>query len=196
MTGAITFADATNKDLTWSGGTYQQKIAIVDDANANTAVFEFKQSTDSGSTWPTLMTIKDNGEVVATKFTGALNGNAATATKATQDGSGNIITDTYVKKAGDTMTGTLVAPIIQTGTAATNYFQSQKFRGEGNASTYYHAVDFGYSGHNQVDFYEYGGVFNFHKHTASAIDEGDTLLGKITTNGWEGNVKGNVTGSF
>ena len=196
MTGAITFADATNKDLTWSGGTYQQKIAIVDDANANTAVFEFKQSTDSGSTWPTLMTIKDDGEVVATKFTGALNGNAATATKASQDGSGNIITDTYVKKAGDTMTGTLVAPIIQTGTAATNYFQSQKFRGQGDASSYQHALDFGYAGHNQWDFYEYGGIFNFHKHTAAAVGEGDTLLGTINSNGWEGNVKGNVTGNL
>lgn len=38
------------------------------------------------------------GELVATKFTGALNGNAATATKATQDGSGNVITSTYAPK--------------------------------------------------------------------------------------------------
>ena len=72
-----------------------------------------------------------------------------------------------VSKSGDTMTGTLVAPIIQTGTASSNYFQSQKFRGEGNADTYYHAVDFGYSGHNSVDFYEYGGAFNFWKNTTS-----------------------------
>ena len=36
-----------------------------------------------------------------------LNGNASSATKATQDGSGNVITSTYVKKAGDTMTGVL-----------------------------------------------------------------------------------------
>lgn len=38
------------------------------------------------------------GEIVATKFTGALNGNAATATKATKDGSGNVITSTYTTK--------------------------------------------------------------------------------------------------
>ena len=43
--------------------------------------------------------------VYATTF----NGNATSATKATQDGSGNVITDTYVKKAGDTMTGRLTA---------------------------------------------------------------------------------------
>jgi len=36
-----------------------------------------------------------------------ITGNAAIATKATQDGSGNTITSTYVKKAGDTMTGAL-----------------------------------------------------------------------------------------
>lgn len=73
--------------------------------------------------------------------------------------------DNKVNKAGDAMTGTLVVPIVQTGTDANNYFQSQKFRGQGDAATYYHAVDFGYSGHNQVDFYEYGGVFNFWKNT-------------------------------
>lgn len=58
--------------------------------------------------------------------------------------------------------------VIETGSASDNYFQSQKFRGEGNASTYYHAVDFGYAGHNSVDFYEYGGVYNFWKNTTSA----------------------------
>ncbi len=76
--------------------------------------------------------------------------------------------DTKVNKSGDTMTGTLVAPIIQTGTSASNYFQSQKFRGQGDASTYYHAVDFGYNNHNQVDFYEYGGIYNFWKNISAA----------------------------
>ena len=37
----------------------------------------------------------------------SITGNAATATKATQDGSGGIITDTYLKKAGDSTTGGL-----------------------------------------------------------------------------------------
>lgn len=61
----------------------------------------------------------------------------------------------------------LAANIIETGTGDNNYFQSRKFRGEGNAATYYHAVDFGFAGHNQVDFYEYGGIWNFWKNTAS-----------------------------
>lgn len=43
-----------------------------------------------------------------TSFYGALSGNASTATKATQDGSGNTITSTYLKKTGaDTMAGAL-----------------------------------------------------------------------------------------
>lgn len=35
---------------------------------------------------------------------------SGTATKATQDGNGNVISDTYLKKAGDTVTGTLNVP--------------------------------------------------------------------------------------
>lgn len=88
--------------------------------------------------------------------------------------------------AGDTMTGALIAPSFQTGSTASNYFQCRKFRGEGDANTYYHAIDFGYANHDQVDFYEYGGVWNFHKHTAAAVGSGDTLVGKISSNGWEG----------
>ena len=93
----------------------------------------------------------------------------------------------YVAKSGDTMTGKLTAPQIETGTADTNYFQSRKFRGEGDASSYYHAIDFGYAGHNQVDFYEYGGLWNFYKNTSST--QGGTLCGTISANGWEGSAK-------
>lgn len=107
------------------------------------------------------------GTVVAPKFTGTLNGNAATASKlasprtlsltgkaagstsfdgsanvtinvtsvnadtaskATQDGAGNVITNTYLKKAGDTATGDLTAP---------NFVGHLK----GNADTATHAND-------------------------------------------------------
>ena len=61
----------------------------------------------------------------------------------------------------------LLAPMIETGIGDNNYFQSKKFRGEGNAATYYHAIDFGFAGHNQVDFYEYGGLWNFWKNQNS-----------------------------
>ena len=49
----------------------------------------------------------NNGDLNAVSFTGALNGNAATATKATQDGNGNTISSTYLPLYGGTMTGNL-----------------------------------------------------------------------------------------
>lgn len=106
---------------------------------------------------------------------------------------GTKISDKYVNVSGDTMTGTLIVPIVQTGTANNNYFQSRKFRGEGGADTYTHAIDFGYAGHNQVDFYEYGGLYQFWKNTSTANTTNAVLLGKITTNGWEGNVVGHAS---
>ena len=65
--------------------------------------------------------------------------------------------------------GSITSPYIATGDTTSSYFQSRKFRGEGNAATYYHAVDFGFAGHNQVDFYEYGGIWNFWKNTDAEI---------------------------
>ena len=95
--------------------------------------------------------------------------------------------------SGGTLTGSLVGTSFQTGEGEANYFQCRKFRGEGNADTYYHAIDFGYAGHDQVDFYEHGGVWNFWKNTSS--DVGGTLVGSIRSTGWNGNVVGNVTGN-
>ena len=54
-----------------------------------------------------------NGDVQATNFRGALVGNATSATKATQDGDGNTISSTYLKKSGGTMTGTLTSRSIE-----------------------------------------------------------------------------------
>ena len=106
------------------------------------------------------------------------------------------ITDTLladkVSKSGDTMTGKLTVPQVETGAGNSNFFQCRKFRGEGDAATYYHAIDFGYAKHDQVDFHEYGGIWNFFKNTSGKAN-GGSLCGKITTNGWEGGAK--LTGS-
>ena len=146
-----------------------------------------------------------------------------TATYAARDGSGNIITDTYVKKSefsgvvksvnniapdsngnvtitvsgggggsgdylpltGGTVTGGITATNFQTGTGATSYFQCRKFRGEGDANSYYHAIDFGYSGHDSVDFYEYDPNWNFYK-CLTGTKSGAVLVGNINGNGWNG----------
>lgn len=117
-------------------------------------------------------------------------------------GSTNPVTSSGVKSAldnklsltGGTLTGDLYAPTFQTGESDSNFFQCKKFRGEGDANTYYHAIDFGYAKHNQVDFYECGGIWNFWKNTAPT--KGGTLVGSIQPNGWNGNVVGNVTGNL
>lgn len=90
-------------------------------------------------------------------------------------------------------TGLFTAPYIATGTDKnhTHYFQSEKFRGEGNADTYYHAIDFGYAGHNQVDFHEYGGIWNFYKNTKGTAADGE-LVASIKPDGFHGDLKGNA----
>ena len=90
-----------------------------------------------------------------------------------------------VSKSGDTMTGKLTVPQVETGDGNSNFFQCRKFRGEGNADTYYHAIDFGYKNHDQVDFHEYGGIWNFYKNQSGKVN-GGVLCGRITSNGWEG----------
>lgn len=98
-------------------------------------------------------------------------------------GSGN-----YLPLTGGTVTGSITAPNFQTGTGAANYFQCRQFRGEGDANTYYHAVDFGYSGHDSVDFYEYDPNWNFYK-CISGQKSGAVLVGNINGNGWNGGAR-------
>lgn len=95
-------------------------------------------------------------------------------------GSGN-----YLPLTGGTVTGGIIAQNFQTGTGESNYFQCRKFRGEGNANSYYHAIDFGYSGHDSVDFYEYDPNWNFYSCT-TGNKSGAVLVGKINSNGWNG----------
>ena len=106
-----------------------------------------------------------------------------------------------VSKSGDTMTGKLDVPAVNdvntdakreiaTGINKDSYFQCRKFRGEGTASTYYHAVDYGYVGHDQVDFHEYGGVWNFLQNTRGKSTTGVQVGSIQSGKGWVGKVNG------
>lgn len=110
------------------------------------------------------------------------NGNV-TVNVGTGGGSGD-----YLPLTGGTVTGGITANNFQTGTGAANYFQCRKFRGEGDANTYYHAVDFGCSGHDSVDFYEYDPNWNFYKCT-SGTKSSAVLVGNINGNGWNGGAR-------
>lgn len=94
----------------------------------------------------------------------------------------------YLPLTGGTVNGGITATNFQTGTEAANYFQCRKFRGEGDANSYYHAIDFGYSGHDGVDFYEYDPNWNFYKCT-TGTKSGAVLVGKINGNGWNGGAR-------
>ena len=78
-----------------------------------------------------------------------------------------VLTDTNQKITGTKTFDVAYANVFATGEGEGNYFQCRKFRGEGDASTYYHALEFGYAGHNQWDFFEYGGIYNFYQNTTS-----------------------------
>lgn len=100
LTGDLNFSSGDS--ITWNSGSWFQRIKTVDDSTNNTPVFILQQSGNSGSTWTDLLTVKDNGQIVANTFVGSLSGNATSATtansatKATQDGAGNVITSKYV----------------------------------------------------------------------------------------------------
>ena len=94
----------------------------------------------------------------------------------------------YLPLTGGTVNGGITATNFQTGTGAANYFQCCKFRGEGDANSYYHAIDFGYSGHDSVDFYEYDPNWNFYK-CLTGTKSGAVLIGNINGNGWNGGAR-------
>ena len=64
--GSLKFTN--NGDVMWNSGSWWQRIKITNDSDANTNVFEFQQSSNSGSSWTSLFTILDNGNVKAKKF--------------------------------------------------------------------------------------------------------------------------------
>lgn len=91
-TGTITTQDTDTKVTNTLNTTAKAYITGTTSATTNTGTQVFDTGVYLGTT---------AGELVAAKFTGALNGNAATAssaTKATQDASGNVITSTYETK--------------------------------------------------------------------------------------------------
>lgn len=136
---------------------------------------------------------KDHWIVAQTNIVGAVTGpNTSTvnAVPTFTNATGKVIKDNPTVTIDDT--GLFTAPYIAMGTDKTHYFQSRKFRGEGNADTYYHAIDFGYSGHNQVDFHEYGGIWNFYENTKGTAADGK-LVASIKPDGFHGNLNGNAT---
>ena len=166
-----------NKDgLTYLWSKIKEKIPTKLSELTNDSGFVTKDHTHDASD------IASGTVPIARGGTGA--SDAATA-RANLGAASESHTHDYIPITGGTATGTITAPSLQTGTDEANYFQTKKMRGEGDADAYYHAVDFGYAGHNMVDFHEYGGTWNFYKNTGGTSETG-TLVGSITPSGWSG----------
>ena len=78
------------------------------------------QSTTNGGAYLKVEGNIQASTMTATTFTGALSGNASSATKATQDGNGNTISSTYLKLAGGTMTGDLTRKVNEIDASLSN----------------------------------------------------------------------------
>lgn len=65
ITGTKTFGSNIQfngtQSIHWNNGTYQQRISITDDSTANTSVFNFQQSTNTGTSWTNILQIYGNG---------------------------------------------------------------------------------------------------------------------------------------
>ena len=159
-----------SSDLYWqqqTNGKWLDQRTILDSANYNSYTPTLTGMGASG-TWD--ISITGNAKTATS---------ADSATKATQDENGNVISSTYLPLSGGVITGDLKVNGYLLGEA--------KSTGATN-----HAILLGHANQNYMNFYETGGLFQFYK----SIGGKNTLLGKITSKGWEGNVVGNVTGNL
>lgn len=164
-TGKIYVDTTTNLTYRWSGTAYVEISPSLALGETSSTAYAGNKGAENAKNIKTILGYFDSDGKAKT---------AISAISAIDDKNGRDITATYVNKtvnsieymAGSlSVAGSVTSPYIETGNTTSSYFQSQRFRGEGNAATYYHAVDFGFAGHNQVDFYEYGGLWNFWKNT-------------------------------
>lgn len=56
-----TFGDGAGFTIEQSGGTYRQRLECIDNSTSGDSVFRFSQSSDNGTTYSTLLDIRDDG---------------------------------------------------------------------------------------------------------------------------------------
>lgn len=159
------------KSKTWSDWK-----TVLDSSNYTSYTVK-KDGTGASGTWGINIT---GNSSTATKWKNARNltiGNTKKSIDGGSDVSWSLSEIGALPLTGGTITGDVVF----------NKYILGESQSTGNIA---HAILLGHQNQNYMNFYEYGGLFQFYK----SVDGVNTLLGKITANGWEGNVVGNLTG--
>lgn len=173
--GTVTFANLPSLSAATEGDMYNVSDQFTTNAN-------FKEG--SGLTIPAganvYKTADGYWDVLAGSPVTGVKGNAESSYR---KGNVNITPEDIgaVNKAGDTMNGNLHL----------NYDLTVLGNLNGQKNSTAHSIILGHNQKDYCDFYEYGGIFNFYKGTKTQ----NTLLGRITENGWEGKVEAtDITG--
>ena len=163
------------KDKAWLNGfisSYNNYLAsyIVNEHRTNewwVGYGEYSNSTNTAPapTWVKLLhsgnytnyTVTKTGSGASGTWGISISGNAATATKATQDGSGNTITSTYLKLSGGTMTGPLI--IKSKITLQNGYIMGY----DTDFDELKHAIWLGNTDTDSMEFFSSGGTFTFYE---------------------------------
>lgn len=155
-------ADVAAKGFTKNTGTYSKPTGGIPKTDLSSAVQDSLDKADTALQSAPVTSV--NGK------TGAVNLGAADVEA--------------LPISGGIATGTIVAPVLSTGDNNTGYLVARRLRNEG-ADGYNHAIDFGYTDHNSIDFYEVGGHYNFYQNQTDSR----VLVGAITPTGYQGNAQ-------
>lgn len=134
LSGPLNFSNSSS--ISWNQGTYQQRIAITDDSDANTKVFSFQQSSDSGSNWTELMRIFDNGAVYATSFNGNVAWSNITGKPGTFTPASHTHNVTYKKSATTTGSTTQGGTVAKTSITPAGTISQPTFTGTAHSHTF------------------------------------------------------------
>ena len=116
-------AHATSADSATTATSATNATTATNLANKPSLTWTAASSASAGSTLTVTAGGKTSDAITINKVRAAFT--ADSATKATQDGSGNTITSTYVKKSGDTMTGSLTATsFVKSGGTASQFLMA------------------------------------------------------------------------
>lgn len=145
----------------YSSGTDIRRSRLALNTYGEIKISDDRTTSGTGETWYNVLTAKNSSiDTSSNKIT--INGTSLAVATSTHNHDSK-----YVKKSGDTMTGALSF----SSNFTINNLRTINNEADNNA----HQLQLGYPGHNKVDWYEYGGTWNFY----STETKTNTLLVKL-----------------